>query len=152
MSSKSDIDAKEAYKTELKKEGYKNIKTIKTPADIKATKDGEDYYFEIKWTEKEKYFGAATLTEWEAAYKNPNNYFFVICQKTGSKKYNFFKLKPDDLEKFSTVPPFKFFFYITLPFNKNVLKKESTRPNKALRLNKDRFDALNKLYKKLKSN
>src|SRR5437773_12401683 len=42
-----------------------------SPADITATKGGETFYFEVKFTRQgASYFGAATLTEWDAALKS----------------------------------------------------------------------------------
>ena len=45
------------------------------PADIIAVKDGAKHYFEIKFTsQNDRYFGAATLTEWECAINNLDNF------------------------------------------------------------------------------
>ena len=72
--SKSDVKAKEAYVKVLAEEGFKDIEIISTPTDISASKNGTKYFFELKFTNQtEKYFGAATLTEWECAINNLEN-------------------------------------------------------------------------------
>ena len=65
---KSDVEAKQAFVQELIARGFESVKVTKLPADITATRNGQTYYYEIKYTTRTKlYFGAATLTEWEAA-------------------------------------------------------------------------------------
>ncbi len=59
---KSDVNAKCAYVEFLKSKGF-DAAVTGSPADIRATLNGEDWYFEIKMTKREEvYFGAATLT------------------------------------------------------------------------------------------
>lgn len=61
---KSDAKAKHAYVDLLKSKGF-DAKEKGSPVDIKATLNGDDWYFEIKMTKREEmYFCAATLTEW----------------------------------------------------------------------------------------
>lgn len=68
---RSDVDAKQAFVEELNARGFE-ARIVSTPADIRATKGGETYHFEIKKTSRaDSHFGAATLTEWEAAVANP---------------------------------------------------------------------------------
>ena len=110
-SRKSDVDAKKAYSEYLISQGYKNIKIISSPSDISAKKNGEVFYFEIKKTSnKEHYFGAATLTEWVGALENKSNYFFVVALSLGNQKWEFSEYTPEEFIKYSTIPPFKIFF------------------------------------------
>ena len=61
---KSDVNAKKAFKQLLEQKGFLDVKIVSPPSDIIAIKDGVKHYFEIKFTnKKDKYFGAATLTE-----------------------------------------------------------------------------------------
>lgn len=80
---KSDVKAKAAYVEYLKSNGYSNPKVIASPADITAEKNGNTWYFEIKKTSQEiNYFGAATLTEWIQALKDPDHFRFVIARES----------------------------------------------------------------------
>ena len=135
---KSDKDAKEAYIKKLQSEGYSNIKIISTPADIIASKNGLDFYFEIKKTEKKDiYFGAATLTEWLAAMDPPSAgyYFFVVAIKLKENKWKFEEYTPRQFMKYSTIPPFKLYFNVPISntekskVRKNKTAKKLTRKN-----------------------
>ena len=67
MSPKSDVAAKAAFKRHLENRGFTEVRVGSSPADISAKRNGEDYLFELKLTTKTtSYFGAATITEWEA--------------------------------------------------------------------------------------
>lgn len=149
MTDKSDKKAKDAYVKELQIRGFRNIKIVKEPADIIAEKNDMKYYFEIKKTSaNNEYFGAATLTEWRSAYENPENYFFVICQENGDG-FHFTEYSPEEFERFSTIPPFKIFFNISLNSGEKV---ESTRKNKsAIQLTKNRLFELDKIFQKFKN-
>jgi hypothetical protein len=110
ISPKSDVDAKNAFKEELEKnEEYDKVEITSTPTDITAWKNDIKYYFEIKKTSKEKYFGAATLTEWRAAKENPHHFWFVVAIKKEGK-WLFEKYSPSEFMDFCTIPPFKIFF------------------------------------------
>lgn len=149
MINKSDKKAKESYVLELKKKGFCNIKIIKEPSDIIAKKDGIKYFFEIKKTSaNSEYFGAATLTEWRAAYENLDRYFFVICQEHKNGFY-FTKYTPDEFEQFSTIPPFKIFFNI--PLNKGKKMRLKRKNKTAIQLTKERLKELDDLFKKWKN-
>ena len=77
---KSDVRAKEAFRDELLRRGFETAQITGTPADITATRGGETYFFEIKFTRQGKsYFGAATLTEWEAVLRNEDHFWFVVA-------------------------------------------------------------------------
>ena len=146
---KSDKKAKDAYVEELKKKGFSNVKIVKEPSDIIAEKNGEKFFFEIKKTSAEKeYFGAATLTEWRAAYENLDRYSFVISQEY-EDGFHFTEYTPNEFEKFSTIPPFKIFFNIPLDNGK---KMKSKRKNKtAVQLTRKRLNELEDLFKKWKN-
>ena len=147
-SRKSDVDAKKAYSEYLKSKNFKNIKVISSPSDISAEKNGEVFYFEIKKTSnKEKYFGAATLTEWVGALENKSNYFFVVALSLGNEEWEFTKYTPDEFIKFSTIPPFKIFF--SVPMSKKEKSKER-RNVSAIKLSEDNIFKLKNFYDNLK--
>ena len=90
--SKSDVKAKVAYVERLKSNGYSNPTVIASPADITAEKNGYTWYFEIKKTsQKKKYFGAATLTEWIQALKDPDHFRFVVARESTEETFDFFE-------------------------------------------------------------
>ena len=145
--SKSDVKAKEAYVKVLAEEGFKDIEIISTPTDISASKNGTKYFFELKFTNQtDKYFGAATLTEWECAINNLENFFFVIC-RIEENKWLFDKFSPKEFIGYSTIPPFKIFFDVDL---KNFDKKKS-KETKSVKANFDNLNELVKVYDKLRS-
>jgi len=145
--SKSDVKAKEAYVKVLAEEGFKDIEIISTPTDISASKNGTKYFFELKFTNQtDKYFGAATLTEWECAINNLENFFFVIC-RIKENKWLFDKFSPKEFIGYSTIPPFKIFFDVDL---KNFDKKKS-KETKSVKANFDNLNELVKVYDKLRN-
>lgn len=149
MKDKSDKNAKEAFAAELLRRGFSDVKVTKAPADIIAYKASEKFYFEIKKTSAEnEYFGAATLTEWRAAYANPNNYFFVIAQETTSG-FNFIEYTPNEFEKFSSIPPFKIFFNI--PLNGSSKVKTKRKNKSAIQFTKERLMKLDEIFSTFKS-
>mgnify|MGYP001324719629 FL=1 len=144
---KSDVEAKKAFVEELQKQNYQEIKITSSPTDISAIKEGTKYYFEIKFTnQKDKYFGAATLTEWECAINNLDNFFFVVCRKDNNK-WIFKSFTPNEFIEYSTIPPFKIFFNMDL---KDFDKKNSDE-TKALKANFDNLNELASFYKTLKN-
>ena len=143
---KSDLDAKTAFCKYLENNGF-TTEIRQAPADIRAVKDGQEWFFEIKKTSQDKdYFGAATSTEWEQAFKDPDHYRFVIARKQSDDSFQFIELTPDQLMEYSTIPPFKVFFNVPL----NGEKKKSSRSSRALRLSKEAFESLNDTYKRWK--
>ena len=116
MNKKSDVIAKQKYVEELNKQGFSNARIIKAPADICAEKDGNTFYFEIKMTRQaNKYFGAATLTEWEQAIKDPSHFRFVVAiQSNDDTILKFIEYTPEEFLRFSSIPPFKIFFNLDL--------------------------------------
>ena len=144
---KSDLDAKTAFCKHLEDKGF-TTEIRQAPADFRAMKDGQEWFFEIKKTSQDKdYFGAATSTEWEQAFKDPDHYRFVIARKQSDGSFQFTELTPAQLMEYSTIPPFKVFFNIPLSGE----KKKSNRSSKALRLSKEAFESLNDTYKRCKS-
>lgn len=106
------------------------IKVTKTPADITVTeKDGKITYYEIKSTTKDnKYFGAATITEWRAALEHPDNYYFVvIVEKEKNEDCRAAIYKPKDFIRFATIPPFKVNFNIDLSDATKVMKHKTAK-------------------------
>ena len=77
---KSDIKTEAAYVAELIERGFIGARVCSSPADVCAEKDGNLWYFEIKMLRRpDNYFGAATLTEWRQAQKDPEHFRFVIA-------------------------------------------------------------------------
>jgi hypothetical protein len=145
--SKSDVKAKQAYKTHLENSGYVNVEIIRNPCDIKAEKDGMTFYFEIKMTKQSTtYFGAATMTEWIQALKTPDLFKFVIA-KTDEREneFSFTEYSPIDFMSHSTIPPFKIFFNVNL----NGKTKKRTR-KKAIQLTDETMTLLTELHDKIR--
>ena len=147
---KSDVKAKQAYVKELEDSGYVNVHVTASPADITAEKNGETYYFEIKKTTREDtYFGAATFTEWEEAFKNPSNYAFVIAKTDENEgSFDFKELTPAEFMSYCTIPPMKVYFNYDLLEKKN---KRSSKKSKSVPLTEENFTKLNGVYKSLKN-
>ena len=145
---KSDVKAKAEYVEYLKANGYCNPKVIASPADITAEKNGDTWYFEIKKTSQEnKYFGAATLTEWIQTLKDPDHFRFVIARESNEEKFDFFEYTPSEFMEISSIPPFKVFF------NVDFRKETQTSPGKsgATKATKDRINYLSKVFSDLKN-
>ena len=158
ISYKSDSDAKSAFMRNLENRGYTDVKPAKVPSDIKAKKDGVQWYFEIKKTSKtDQYFGAATLTEWEQAFKTPDTYRFVIAIANDKvvNGFEFIELTPAQMMEYSTIPPFKIFFNLDLNVIKGKItnkKKNSNRKNTAIRLTVKTFSILRDSFCNLRKN
>tara|TARA_B100001971_G_scaffold185540_1_gene184883 strand:+ start:481 stop:957 length:477 start_codon:yes stop_codon:yes gene_type:complete len=154
VNKKSDVPAKKAFVEHLKKKGFDGVKVISSPSDIIAYKNGEKHYFEIKYTARKKdYFGEATLTEWEAAFKR-KQFRFVIAKKT-NEHFEFEEFTPEDFLQYSTIPPAKIFFNIKL--NKLERKKHEikyripkNRSRRAIKASKEKIDYLIKKFQELK--
>lgn len=147
---KSDVNAKQAYKAHLEELGYTNVRITNAPADIVAMKGGEEFYFEIKFTLKtEKYFGAATLTEWEAALKAPDRYRFVVARpvETG---WRFNEFTPEQFLELSEIPPFKIFFRINLKETQSG-NKTDIRKSEAVKLTLENLKKMIEFRAALKS-
>jgi Holliday junction resolvase len=131
---KSDVKAKSAYKKYLEDIGFCNVRITASPADITAEKDDKKYYFEIKMTKQaNSYFGAATMTEWKEAIRNPDTFKFVIAKTDENEEdFEFIEFTPDEFLKYSTIPPFKVYFNIDLNDNNKVSKR-----SKALQATKE---------------
>ena len=144
---RSDVDAKDALSMHLSDNGYSKIEIVSSPSDIIAFKDNKKYYFEVKKTSRtDKYFGAATTTEWKAALENPETYFFVVCIKGNDDwKFNFYT--PQEFLKYSTIPPFKVYFSVPLS------KEEESKPinrKTAIQATKENLKVLIKFFESLK--
>ena len=129
---KSDEKAKTEFVKKLHERGL-DAAVVSSPADIRATKDGETWYFEIKMTKRtDVYFGAATLTEWRQALADPEHFRFVVAQTDEIEEiFEFLEFTPEEFMEYSTVPPFKIFFSIDL---EDRVKKRNG--NKAVKLTK----------------
>lgn len=113
---KSDVKAKQAYKLKLEENGYTEVQITASPTDLRAKKDGNLYYFEIKMTKQtDTYFGAATLTEWVQAFKTPNYFKFIIAKTNDNEEsFEFIEFSPIEFMEHSTIPPFKIYFNVSL--------------------------------------
>lgn len=163
MAERSDIIAKKYFAQFLKTKGYDEVWLTSSPTDVKASKNGEDWYFELKMTSEQKsYFGAATETEWNQAYKDPTHFRFVVVQKNGDT-YRFVQYTPEEFEKFSTIPPFKVYFNIKFgesdskweyikEENIDISKEKSIRKKNSVKLDKTNFEILHALMDKMRKN
>ena len=173
MTDKSDKKAKEFFIDILKKNGFHVLTEKNPPVDIVAEKNGVKYYFEVKKTTviqkgRKSYFGAATATEWKCAFEKPETFRFVIVIDKRNGDFDFKAITPDEMMKFSTIPPFKVNFNLNLDQiqedslftscgvnEKNAIEdKISTKRsrNPALKLSSDVFDKLYAMYIELRSN
>jgi hypothetical protein len=146
---KSDVEAKHAYAELLHRSGnYDSVEITSAPADITAERDGQKYYFELKVTAKsDDYFGAATLTEWEAALKHPSNFKFVIASKK-KEEWDFHEYAPHQFMEFSYIPPFKIYFNVPLASPVASIPRQKSR---SVKLTSARIDEMSTLYKKFKA-
>ena len=142
---KSDVPAKDAFLRLLESRNYyDSIKKTSSPADITAIKGGTKHYFEIKFTrQKETYFGAATLTEWVAAIKNPGCFWFVVALEKDNK-WKFIEFTPKEFMTYQTIPTFKTYFNI--PLNK---MKERPKKLDSNSLDKNKILRMQRLHKEL---
>ena len=146
---KSDIKAKTAYKAYLEQLGtYEVVAIAKAPADIVAISKDKKHYFEIKATKRtpgggKPYFGAATITEWQAALNHPDSFWFVIAIETDGD-FEFRKYTPEQFMSISTIPPFKIFFSYDLKEGNMEMKK-----TKSVRATLEKLNMLADIYKQL---
>jgi hypothetical protein len=154
MNQKSDVEAKQKYADLLKADGYK-VEFANDPVDIIAEKDGKKFYFEIKYTRQKKmYFGAATLTEWEAAVDEDkqDSFYFVVASRQGND-WKFVKYTPKEFMSFSYIPPFKIFFLVPVDGEKDgptATEPQSIRRVRRVQLTTNRLNQMIKLYKEFK--
>jgi len=143
---KSDVKAKTEFVKILHERGF-DAAVVSSPADIKATKDGVTWYFEIKMTKRnDVYFGAATLTEWRQALVDPEHFRFVVAQTNDTEEiFEFLEYSPEEFMEYSTVPPFKIFFSIDL-----VNRGKKRKSTKAVRLTKDNIEVMDRCYEEIK--
>lgn len=151
---KSDVEAKEIFKSYLNSLNYYDTVEIKkSPSDIIASKNGEYFYFEIKMTKSEKdIFGASTITEWEQAIKTPENYKFVLVDfgkgeipnltPITYKNIKFYEFSPSEFMEYSSVPPFKIFF--------NIKRKPKKRKSEKKQMTMIKMDILKESWIRLK--
>ena len=112
--------------------------------------NNKKYFFEIKkTTQKDKYFGASTITEWEGALDKNNNYLFIVAKSLDNNMWEFIEYKPEELMKYSTIPPFHIYF--NLPLSEKEKNKQRTNKTAVIANNKN-INLLIKFFKKLKKN
>jgi hypothetical protein len=149
LNPESDIDAKSAYiEFLLRERGFDEAKVTRSPADITARRGRDIFYFEIKFTSQPKqYFGAATLTEWQAALTHGEHYKFVVAAKRSSG-WIFHEYTPVEFMAFSYVLPFKVFFNI--PVSAEKATSTSSGPRR-VRLTKECLAQMVNLYSSLRN-
>jgi hypothetical protein len=143
---KSDVSAKSAFVAELRRRGI-YARVTASPADITASVNGVTQYYEVKYTRRsDSYFGAATLTEWEAAIRFEDSYWFVVAfERDGS--WVFHEYTPSEFMAFSSIPPFKIFFQIPVGTSK---ASAPSRSGRSVRLTRDRLSSLASLFSDFK--
>ncbi|MBM3359757.1 MAG: DUF3883 domain-containing protein [Betaproteobacteria bacterium] len=148
VNAKSDVAAKEAFVAELRYRGFEEVRVTGSPADVTARRGTEVYYFEIKYTAQvSQYFGAATLTEWEAALAHEERYWFVVATNRDGA-WAFHEYTPAEFMEFSYIPPFKVFFNVAVGQGKSTLAK---RGNKRIQLTRERVVQMVELFKAFRS-
>ncbi len=146
---KTDIEAKAAFVEALRRRGsYESVEITSKPADITAQRAGLIEYFEIKYTGKtDTYFGAATLTEWEAALANPDRFKFVVAwEQEGG--FCFQEYTPEEFMHFSYIPPFKVYFNVPKQPTKT---GETIKDSKSVRLTPDLIHQMSEIYSRFRS-
>jgi hypothetical protein len=145
---KSDVEAKYAFAAELRQRGFDTVVISGSPSDIIATRGDEKFYFEIKFTNQaSQYFGAATLTEWEAALEHEARFWFIVAFKR-DEGWIFHEYTPAEFMCFSSIPPFKIFFHIGVDHCKDNGSLGNTR---RVRLTRDRVQAMLRLFRQFRN-
>ncbi len=148
MAYKNDVPAKQAFIKKLLSEGFETAEVKAKPSDIVAQKDGETWYYEIKLTDKQdSCFGAATLTEWEQAFKTPDRYRFVVAIRHTDGSFSFREFTPAEFMQYSTIPPFKVYFNINLDSKK---QRKSRQHLSAISLTEQNFKLMLQLFNQMK--
>lgn len=143
--------AKKALAAYLEKEGYTDVLVTSSPCDMIAVKDERNWFFELKTTTKnDKYFGAATETEWAQALETPETFrFVVVIEDNEGMKFKMFE--PNDFMKYSSIPPFKVYFNLDLSnenneswkvleaTDKEVKRNSISRQKNGIGMSKDNF-------------
>lgn len=145
---KSDASAKAAFVQALLLRGFDEAHVTGSPADITARRGTDVYYFEIKFTSQEdQYFGAATLTEWEAALAHEERCRFVVAMLRDGL-WKFHEYTPAEFMEFSSIPPFKVFFHIAVGGQKAT---RARRGNRRIQLTRNRVEQMAELFARLRS-
>jgi len=148
LNSKSDVKAKEAFRKKLLERGFDSAEVTGSPADITACKGDQTYYFEIKYTAAAaKYFGAATLTEWEAAMKYESRYSFVVAMNRNGE-WGFHEYTPAEFMAFSSIPPFKIYFNVPVDAGKST---EASPGKTRVQLTRERIVKMTELFQQFRS-
>ena len=140
---KSDVKAKAEFIKILNGRGF-DASVVSSPADIKATKDNQTWYFEIKMTKRpDTYFGAATLTEWKQAIADPDHFRFVVAKTDDAEsRFEFLEFTPEQFMQFSTIPPFKVYFNLDFDGRVRETKKATRLTKENLKVMSDCFDRI----------
>ena len=150
------------FKKILERNGFK-AEITKEPADISATKDGVQWWFEIKYTLKDdSYYGGSTETEWQKAFEHQDHYRFVVIQTDErGRKFDWEAYSPQEFLKICRIPPFHITFNIPLPItprgkqrteaeklqeSPKLTYKKPTRKIKSIPLTKEIFEKIHDVY------
>lgn len=148
MAYKNDGPAKQAFITKLLSEGFETAEVKAKPSDIVAQKNGETWYYEMKLTDKQdSCFGAATLTEWEQAFKTPERYRFVVAIRHTDGTFDFREFTPAEFMQYSTIPPFKVYFNINLDGKQ---QRKRRQHQSAISLTEQNFKLMLQLFNQMK--
>lgn len=141
---KSDVKAKAEFVKVLESRGFEAV-IVSSPADIKAVKDGETWYYEIKMTKRtDVYFGAATLTEWKQAIADPEHFRFVVAKTNEEEtEFEYLEYTPEEFMKFSTIPPFKVYFNIYFDGSER-------KTRKATKLTQENLEVMSQCYDRIR--
>lgn len=120
---------------------FETIERNGAKSDLKAVNEnGEVFYYEIKSTRKNPYFGSASFSEWKLALENPESYFFIVAYFNDGC-FDFFQFSPKEFLSYSTIPPIKVYFNLDID---NPQKKK--KPRTALPLSVKAFKRLGKAF------
>src|SRR5690349_6747843 len=127
VNTKSDVDVKSAFAEELIRRGFAEVRVTGFPADITASRHGFTHDFEIKYTAQDsQYFGAVTLTEWEAAISHEDRFWFVVATRRDGF-WVFHEYSPAEFMEFSYIPPSKIFFNVAVGASKAEEARRGTK-------------------------
>jgi len=114
--SRDDREAKKAFAEYLVRElRYDEARITSRPVDVVGRLGADTFRFEIKYTKDPvRAFGAATITEWEAALDDEAHFRFVLAHRCDGE-WAFDLYTPEQFMTFSSIPPMKVYFHMRQP-------------------------------------
>ena len=136
---------KEKFCDVLRNRGFKNVTIAKSPVDIIAELNGEQWWFELKSTVKpDKCWGSASETEWKKAFDNSDHFRFVVIWTTPQlKKFEYIEYTPEEFMRFCFVTPFSVQFKIPVSV-------PNGEENMSFGFNKEVFNKLHSSYEEIR--